>query len=125
MTLGLWKSPWTLTIVVATLADFAVRFALPFDMKRVLLTEAVLFPATGLVLLWLVRRLPRRRGWRRGLQWVLIAAFFLGGLRSGLWGLGFSVTVANFAPLGVAVFGLLGFWILRRVGRIRQRVSNS
>ncbi|MDH3456909.1 MAG: hypothetical protein OER90_08710, partial [Gemmatimonadota bacterium] len=65
MTNRTWNSPWTLTIVVATLADFAVRFALPFDMKRVLLTEAVLFPATGLVLLWLVRRFPRRRGWKR------------------------------------------------------------
>ncbi|MDH3457483.1 MAG: hypothetical protein OER90_11660, partial [Gemmatimonadota bacterium] len=84
---------------------------------------AVLFPTAGLVLLWLARRFPRRRGWRRAVQWVLIAAFFLGGLRSALWGLGSSVMVANGAPLIVTVVGLLVLWVLRRRGpSVSQKV---
>lgn len=113
-------SPWTLTIALAALADFTVRFAFPFDMKRVLLTEALLFPTAGLVLLWLVRKYPRRPGWRRKLQWVLIAAFLLGGLRSALWGLGLPVTVANLVPAAVAVIWLSIFAFQRRLIHTKQ-----
>lgn len=94
-----------------------MRFAMPFDLERVLRVEALLFPSTGLMLLWLMRRQPTTAGHRRNLQWVLVAAFALAGLRSALWALGIPVMVANATVLATALVGLGAVWRRRRTVR--------
>jgi hypothetical protein len=107
---------WTLAILTAAIVDLAARIALPFDLRRVLLVETFLFPATGLLLGRLAIRSPARRGWRRTLQWVAVAAFVLAGLRSGLWVAGAPVTIAN----GVVLAAAVAAWLVAR-RRTRER----
>lgn len=104
---------WILVIWVAATVDLLVRFRGSIGFARVLWTEAVLFPLTGLVLILLLRRNRRLTGFKRGLQVVLVWAFFLAGVRSGIWAAGFGVGAANLMVFLVALFGWLGW----RVGR--------
>jgi len=98
---------WAAIILIATGIDLAARFLGRFDLQRILRVEGVLFLATAAALLLLLRHHPRSRGWRRGLQVGLIAAFALAGLRAGLWSIGASVMLANAVVLVSAVFGIL------------------
>jgi hypothetical protein len=104
---------WSGIVAIATILDLTARFGRPFDLTRVLRVEALLFPITGLLLLFLMQRGARLAGWRRGLQWTLIASFFLAGLRSALWALGIPVMVANGTLLVIAVL-VLAVLVLRR-----------
>lgn len=100
---------WLGVVLIATAIDLLVRFALPFDLSRVLRVEAALFPLTGLALFLLFRSEPRASpGWRR-VQIVVIAAFPLAGIRSGLWAAGLPVQRANLVVLAIGIVTWLGF----------------
>lgn len=112
----LWK--WMAAVEIAALVDIGVRFAMPFDLMRVTRVEAVLFPVTGVVLWRLLTADPAPAGWRRGMQWGLVAGFLLAGLRSALLAGGVAVQTANVI---VAVTGLA--WLA--TARIRRRPVDS
>lgn len=107
---------WLLVFVAATAVDLFVRFGLPFRMDRVLWTEAVLFPATGLVFLVLFSRGAPPAGFKRAIQIFIIASFFLAGFRSGLWAVGLPVGTVNLLVLT----GALVAWLAFRVFRSRE-----
>jgi hypothetical protein len=107
--------PVLLVVLLAAAIDMLARFRGAFDMGRVLRVEAVLFPMTGLVLLFLLWRRPPLPGFRRRLQIVLAAGFLLAGLRSGLWAWGMPVGRVNLVVLGAAAVA----WVVYRV-RVRQ-----
>jgi hypothetical protein len=109
---------WLGVFAGATAIDLFVRFGLPFQMTTVLVAEAILFPVTGFVFLWLLRRSPGKVGFPRRLQLLTIAAFFLAGLRAGLWASGVPIGMANIAVLMVAVLAWLSFRRARRAGAI-------
>jgi len=106
-----WR--WILVIATATAVDLLIRFAGPFDFRRVMLREAVLFTATGLVLAGLLRFEPMKRGWPRTTRVLLVWFFLLGGLRPILYSLGVPLMAANLTTLIVALGGL-AVWLLRR-----------
>ena len=105
--------PWTVTIMVATCVDVAMRLALSFDMTRIRIMEAVLFPTAGVVLLWFLLRGARQHGWRRGVQVWTVAGCFLAGLRVGLWALGVPVSRANLAIIVIPLLVLVVRSLLR------------
>lgn len=105
---------WGAIVGGATLLDLLVRFGLPFDMTRVLVAEAVLFPATAFAFLLLMRRSPGREGLPRMFQIFLIGGFALAGLRSGLWAAGLPVGIANLLVLAAAILAWSGFRLRRR-----------
>jgi len=106
--------PWVGLVAAATAVDLAVRFAIPFDLTRVLVVETALFLATALTMAWMVSRLPANRRWLRVLQWVLAWSFGLAAVRSGIWAFGQPVVQANITAcvLGAAV--LVSAWLRRR-----------
>lgn len=108
---------WISVILAATATDLFARFGIPFDLTRVLWVEAAIFPLSGVGLLLLSRRSPWAPGFRRRIQIVVVAGFFLSGLRSGLWAAGFPIGRVNLAVLGAAILLWLGF----RLARIRQK----
>jgi NAD(P)-dependent dehydrogenase (short-subunit alcohol dehydrogenase family) len=108
---------WTAVVVLATAVDLAGRFLLPFDLMQVMRIEAVLFPLAGIVLLLMVRREPRASGWRRMLQWGLIACFLLAGLRAALWAIGAHPLIANITSPTVFVLSVLVLVFRRRAAR--------
>ena len=108
---------WAGVVVVATALDLAGRFLLPFDLMRVMRIEAVLFPVAGIVLLLMVWREPSASGWRRTLQWGLIACFLLAGLRAVLWAVGAHPLIANVTSPAVFVVSGLALVFRRRFGR--------
>jgi hypothetical protein len=106
-----WR--WILVVAAATVLDLVGRFASSFDFGRVMHLEAVLFPATVAVLIWLRRSEPATRGWPNRARLGVIWLFGLGALRPLLWTLGAPIMVANLATLAVALAGLL-LWAIRR-----------
>ncbi|MGD2120922.1 MAG: hypothetical protein PVJ76_04220 [Gemmatimonadota bacterium] len=102
---------WAVVFAVATFVDLLARFAIPFQMTRVLAVEAVLFPAAAAAFLVLMRKGPSQTGFRRKLQIILIGGFFLAGLRSGLWAAGIPVGTVNLLVLAAAVLT----WVAYRV----------
>lgn len=68
----------------AAAIDLLIRLSGVASFHQVLWVEAFLFPLTGLALYLLFRSHPRLSGLKGGLQVVLIWAFFLAGLRSGI-----------------------------------------
>lgn len=116
-----WKTmrfslQWTGVILLATAVDLLVRFGGFADFRQVLWVETLLFPLTGLVLHRVFHFDPNRSGFRRGLQTALVWAFYLAGLRSGIWAAGFPVGAANLVVLIVAIGAWLGF----RLGKRRK-----
>jgi len=105
---------WVGVILLATAVDLLVRFGGFADFTQVLWVETLLFPLTGLALHWVFHRHPNPSGFRKGLKTALVWAFFLAGLRSGIWGSGFSVGAANLVVLIVAIGAWLGFRLARR-----------
>ena len=105
--------PWIALSGVIASIELTDRFAFPFNLRRVLMVEAVLYVGASLVTVALITRLPRPTGWRRVGQWVLVAAFALAALRSGIWAAGRPVPRAN---LAIAVLGAItvGVAYLRR-----------
>ncbi len=108
---------WAGVVVLATAFDLAGRFLLPFDLMRVMRIEAVLFPLAGIALVLMLRREPRASGWRRTLQWGLVACFLLAGLRALLWAAGAHPLIANITPPSVFVLSVLVLVIRRRATR--------
>lgn len=106
---------WLTLLLVVAAIELAARVGLPFDLERVLLVEAVLFPLAGAACLALMRRWPRESGIVRTLQILLAAAFFLGGIRSFVWVATGSVMLAN---VKAAVTGL-AVWLWLRWRRRR------
>lgn len=104
---------WVGVVLAAAVLALVPRIALDLDFEYVLWIEASIFSATAGALLMLYRRDPASPGWRRGLQVVLIASFFLGAIRSALWASGRSVTLANAVILGLACAAWL-LWRYRR-----------
>lgn len=102
-----WR--WILVVTAATVIDLAARFGAPFDFARVMHVEAVLFPATAIVLILLRRAEPRRQGRPNWIRLALIWTFGLGAVRPVLWTLGASIMAANLATIGVAVVGILAW----------------
>ena len=100
---------WAAVLAVATALDLAIRFLLPFNLARVLAVESLLFPATGWVLLHFSRRAPGPGRGTRIVQVILIAGFFLAGLRSLLWVLGVPVQMANLVVVILAALAWIGF----------------
>jgi len=111
---------WVLAILAATAIDLLVRFWGSANFNWVLWVEAILFPATGVVLLLLLRSNPRLPGFKRGLQVVLVWAFILAGLRSGIWAAGFPVGAANLLIFLVALLSWLGFRISKNRKKKRE-----
>lgn len=112
---------WTAVIIVATVVDLGVRFALRPDFAVVLWAEGSVFLVAAVLLFWLYRRTPARPGWRRNVQVLFVAAFALGGLRSLIWAAGNPVTQAN---LKVLVIGVLGWAYWRRRQRNAARAAD-
>jgi hypothetical protein len=110
----LWR--WLAVFGAATVIDLIARFGVSFQLNRVLWVEAVLFPAAGFAFLLLMRRGPDQVGFRRKLQVFTIAAFFLAGLRSGLWAAGMPIGSVNLTVLAAAILVWSGFRIRRRYG---------
>lgn len=106
---------WSGVILAATVADLLARFVGSFDLTRILWAEALIFPAAGMALIAILKRSPRLSGFKRSLQVLIIASFFLAGLRSGLWASGVPVDKANMGVLLVAV--LVWLWFRIRRGR--------
>ena len=105
--------PWLLLFAIVGIIELVVRFAIPFETRRVLVVEAVLFLGAGVVSGILARRAVQV-GWRYALQWALVAAFVLAAVRAGLWAVGVPVPRANqiIALLGVLALGAV--WLRRR-----------
>jgi len=106
--------PWVGLVAAATAVDLAVRFAIPFDLSRVLAVETVLFFATALTMAWIVSRAPAKRRWVRVLQWGLVWSFALAAVRSGIWACGQPVVRANVAVCALGAAVLAGAWVRRR-----------
>ena len=107
---------WILVVTVTAGLDLIARFGAPFDFARVMHVEAVLFPATGIVLALLRRAEPATQGWPNRIRLGLVWLFGLGALRPLLWTLGAPLMAANLTTLGVALVGIL-VWALRRKHR--------
>jgi hypothetical protein len=108
------KLPSAGVMLAAAAIDLLVRFSGLASFNHVLWVEALLFPLTGLALHLVFRSRPRLSGLKRGLQVVLIWAFLLAGLRSGIWAAGFGVGAANLVIFLVALLAWLGFRIVQR-----------
>jgi hypothetical protein len=108
-----------LLIVAAVLVlDVGGRLAFGFQMRRVIVVEAIVFGAAALMLVWAARREQSPRAWR--LELWLAVMFGLGSLRAALWSCGLAVEVANLVVLAVGLLAALGFglwwWVRRRRG---------
>ena len=117
-----WK--WMAVFGAATAVDLVVRFGMPFQLTRILWAEAVLFPVAALAFLFLYREKPGETGFRRRFQIVMIVAFLLAGLRSGLWAFGLPIGTVNIAVL-VATFLVWAGFRIRRRHLDRQAPSHS
>jgi 4-amino-4-deoxy-L-arabinose transferase-like glycosyltransferase len=106
-----WR--WALVVTSATGLDLLMRFAGPFDFRRVMHMEAVLFPATAGALALLFRGEPSSPPWPRRARIGLVALFGLGGLRPVLWTLGLPLSTANLSTLAAALASTM-IWVLRR-----------
>lgn len=106
---------WIKIVGIAALVDIAARFFVPSSQSFVLVLEAGIFlVAATALLLPVVRRKPLSR-LRRRIHAGLGAVFALGAIRSGLWGLGVAVELANLTIflLGLAALGVW-FFVRRR-----------
>ena len=112
---------WATLFGVIVAAEVLVRFAIPFNLTRVLVVEALLFFAAASVIIILIQRPPFALGWRRRLQWILFWFFILGGMRAAIWALGQPVMRANMAILLLGVVALIGYLIWRRRHREQPR----
>lgn len=98
---------WPALIAVITAVELVIRFALSFNLRRVLVVEALLFFAAALCVRDLINRPPHLSGWRRTIQWSLVWAFALAALRAAIWAAGQTVMRANLATLVTAVVVLI------------------
>lgn len=102
-----------LVILAVGLLDLAVRFLAPWEFRRVVLAEGVLF-LVGSGAVFALERTVREASFRgRWLRGGLAAALGLGGLRSLSWGLGAPVTVANLLALAAGLVLLVAWWRAR------------
>ncbi len=108
----IWK--WITLLGIATALDLFFRFGMPFRLTRVLWAEAVIFPAAALAFLLFYRAQPGKTAFRRKVQVVMIAAFFLAGLRSGLWAFGLPIGTVNIVVLVATFLVWAGFRVRRR-----------
>ena len=99
---------------VIVVAEAVVRFAMPFNLTRVLVVEALLFFAAAVVIIILIQRPPFATGWRRRLQWIVVWFFILGGIRAAIWALGQPVMRANITILLLGIVVLIANRIRRR-----------
>lgn len=97
------------------IADFAARYALDFDIDRIIPFEAVLFLAGACMLLWAAGRDKTDSTRARRLDLWLALAVGLAGVRAGLWGAGMPVYIANLVILLLGIFlgGSLIIWSRR------------
>lgn len=100
-----------IVVIGSVIADFAGRWALDFDMDRVIPFEALLFLAGGGVLLLAAKRDRPDSARALRLDLWLALAFGLAGVRAGLWAAGMPVYVANLVILVVGIF--LGVRLIR------------
>lgn len=105
---------WISVILIATAIDLLARFGGFASFTQVLWIEAVLLPLTGSALHLVFRHHASPPGFKRRLQVVAVWAFFLGGLRAGVWAAGFPVGAANVLIFLVALLSWLGFRIMKR-----------
>jgi len=122
MIISRWR--WILVVSATTGLDLVARFGASFDFARVMHVEAVLFPVTAVVLVFLRRSEPGRRGWPNGIRVGLIWLFGLGAVRPLLWTLGAPLMAANLVTLGGAMAGILA-WALRRRHRASRQLPNG
>jgi hypothetical protein len=101
-------------ILLATAIDLLARSGGFADFAQVLWIEAILLPLTGLALNLVFRNRASPPGLARGLQVVVVWAFFLAGLRAGIWAAGFPVGAANLVIFLVALLAWLGLRVWRR-----------
>jgi hypothetical protein len=107
--------PWIGLAAAITAIDLVSRFALPFNLQRVLVVEAVLFFVGALATLTLSTRPPRPSGWRRVLPRLLAGGLLLAAFRAALWAAGMPVARANLIILVLGVVMLAGAqWRTRR-----------
>ncbi len=103
---------WLKIIGVAAVIDVVARFFVPSSMPFVLVLEALIFSGAAVALVLPVIRKAGMTGFRKKLHTWLGAAFALGALRSGMWGLGVPVEYANLTIflLGLAGLAVVYFW---------------
>lgn len=101
-------------ILSATAIDLLARFGGFTNFTQVLWIEAALLPLTGFALHLVFRRNASPPGFKRGVQVVVAWAFFLAGLRAGIWAAGFPVGAANAVIFLVALLAWLGTRIRKR-----------
>jgi hypothetical protein len=105
---------WATLFAVIIGVEVIVRFAIPFNLTRVLVVEALLFFAAAIVIIILIQRSALALRWRRGLRWILLWFFILGGIRSAIWASGQPVMRANMTILCLGIVLLIGNRIWRR-----------
>lgn len=108
---------WVGIILVVAAVDLAVRFRIEGDYGRVLWVEAILFPLAAFALNLLFRSRGRPSGGQGRFETVVVWAFFLAGIRSGLWAAGLPVGVANLVLFLLAILGWTGSRLRKRGGR--------
>ena len=116
--------PWLVLLVVVTTGELLVRFTISFNLRRVLLVEAALFLAAGLVGAILSRR-SAPKDWYYVLQWILVGGFLLASVRATAWGLGMQVARANMLIALLGTVALATVWWRRRAKRRAFSVSGG
>jgi len=100
---------WLAIVGIAAAVDLAARFFVPSSMPFVLVLESAVFFVAAAALAIPVIRKATMTGFRRKLHKWLAAAFALGAIRSGMWGLGVPVEYAN---LTIVLLGLAGLAVV-------------
>ena len=117
---------YPLILAVAFVIDIGRRFALGFEMRRVIVLEAVLFAVAGASLLWAAKHDRLHSLAVARIDTVLAIFFGLGSLRAGLWFAGLAVIWANLAVLLIGVLAALGYAAWRWLsGRAAAQFSNK
>jgi hypothetical protein len=105
---------WLLIVGAVIVLDLAGRFALDFDVTRVLILESLLFAGACIVVVVVATRRPREAVASRRVGCGLGAAFGLAALRTTLWSVGVNIAVANMVVLAGGVALVAGLLIRRR-----------
>lgn len=102
---------WAIAILLVI--EIGVRFILDFHLQRVLIVETIAFIAMALYLYAFVQDRPALSHRKRTTLLVLVVAFILGAVRTGLWAAGIGVYWANLTILTIGLAIFLG-WLWRR-----------
>ena len=105
--------------VIALFVDYSARIYFNFQMDKIMVAEAILFPLSGFILLWIKKKDEKENiGAARFDVWFALF-FLLGGLRSALWLTGLPIYTVN---LIVLIVGLIIFIIFFLKSNKRKKI---